>query len=105
MINLDVVDFNKEINRIEREVENLALETIHDRLDYAKDQLVIVTPVDTGKARSGWGVIKSKTIFGSQVGEIFNNVEYISYLNNGHSKQAPEFFIEKVLLKVGLIWK
>jgi hypothetical protein len=47
------------------------------------------TPVDTGEARDGW----SLSPFG-----IYNNVDHISRLNTGSSKQAPAFFIEKILL-------
>ncbi len=51
--------------------------------------LKAATPVNTGKARDGWALINDK---------IVNDVEYISQLNNGSSKQAPPFFIEKVVL-------
>jgi hypothetical protein len=48
------------------------------------------TPVDTGEARDGWYLDKD--------GNIVNEVEHIEALNDGHSKQAPEYFIEKTLL-------
>lgn len=38
------------------------------------------TPVDTGHARRGWRRKKQ---------DVLNNVEYITYLEDGHSKQAP----------------
>jgi len=47
------------------------------------------TPVDTGAARDGWR-IDGKTIR--------NDVEYIDHLNQGSSKQAPSFFVEKTIL-------
>jgi hypothetical protein len=47
------------------------------------------TPVDTGRARDGWAY---------RDGAIVNDVEYISELNSGSSKQAPSHFIEKTLL-------
>jgi hypothetical protein len=103
MIDLTVNDFSKEIKRIEAEVNALALDTIHDRIDYATDQLRVVTPVDTGNARYGWYSIKKKTFAFGQAGEINNNVEYISILNNGHSRQAPKYFIEQVLFKADLL--
>ena len=103
MITLDVVDFQKEMKRIEAEVSQLALKDIHSKIDYAEAQLQIVTPVDTGVARKGWYTKKSRTLFNGQVGEINNDVEYISFLNNGHSKQAPKYFIEQVLVRVDLI--
>jgi hypothetical protein len=103
MIELTVKDFSQEIKRIEEEVNVLALDNIHDRIDYATDQLRIVTPVDTGNARYGWYSIKKKTFAFGQAGEISNNVEYISILNDGHSKQAPRYFIEQVLFRADLL--
>ena len=47
------------------------------------------TPVDTGRARDGWHLEKDK---------IVNDVEYISDLNQGTSRQAPAYFVEKTLL-------
>ncbi len=54
------------------------------------------TPVDTGLARSGW---MQKDIGDAVI--IHNDVPYIEHLNNGSSAQAPEFFVEKTLLKYG----
>ena len=48
-----------------------------------------VTPVDTGKARDGW----TTTATG-----LANPVKYIDRLNQGSSKQAPSFFIQRTLL-------
>lgn len=47
------------------------------------------TPIDTGAARDGWKINK---------GKIENEVDYISFLNEGYSKQAPARFIEATLL-------
>jgi len=131
-VNIDVADFQKEMKRIEQEVSSLATADIHEKIDYATEQLKIVTPVDTGKARQGWenektisgptldtgllikealGIGNKKTLVAlalglnpnaKQEGRIFNNVDYISVLNNGHSKQAPKYFIEQVLVKIGI---
>ena len=50
------------------------------------------TPVDTGKARDGWKYDPlSKTIS--------NEVDYITDLNQGSSRQAPKWFVEMTLLK------
>jgi len=57
-------------------------------LIYVK-QLKDATPVDTGNARDGWRV---------EDNEIVNSVEYIEFLNDGHSDQAPARFIESTLL-------
>jgi hypothetical protein len=58
--------------------------------------LVSATPIDTGHARSSWSV--------DNIGDVFNvrnDAEYIQYLNEGTSKQAPSRFIEAIALKYG----
>jgi hypothetical protein len=47
------------------------------------------TPVDTGNARDHWKV---------EGNSIINEVEYVEYLNEGSSQQAPVNFIESTLL-------
>ena len=47
--------------------------------------------------------IKYKENDGYLAGEIVNEVEHIVYLNNGHSQQAPRYFIEQVLVTVGVL--
>ena len=47
------------------------------------------TPVDTGEARDGWK---------RDDDAIVNEVEHISYLNEGTSQQAPALFVEITVL-------
>lgn len=54
------------------------------------------TPVDTGLARDSW---KTETV-GKTI-RISNDVEYLKYLNEGSSKQAPAHFVEKAAIKYG----
>ena len=58
--------------------------------------LVAATPIDTGKARSSWNVEKKDKGF-----DVKNDVDYIQYLNQGTSKQAPSHFIETIALQYG----
>ena len=58
--------------------------------------LVSATPVDTGKARASWNVKKQGLVF-----NVNNDAEYIQYLNQGSSKQAPAYFIERIALNYG----
>ena len=97
-ISLDVVNFQEEMKRIEREVLELGNAETETLAEYATNQLRVVTPVDTGEARSGWS--QGKDVEGIY---ILNDVEHIIHLNNGHSKQAPKYFIEQVLSTVGLL--
>lgn len=81
--------------------------------------LVLATPIDTGYARSRWTISKTDPVdypkmqytvshskfFGIKVKpvsfEISNDAPYIEYLNKGHSKQAPSYFIEQTILRNG----
>jgi hypothetical protein len=100
---LEVINFRQELDRIEQEMESMANLEIRARIDYATSQLKLVTPVDTGKARSGWYNRKIKELDGTDGGFIINEVEYVGRLNSGSSTQAPKNFIEQVLIKIGLL--
>jgi hypothetical protein len=86
-------------------------------------QVIIVTPVDTGRARYGWYItvgepskivpnegkykvpdINSHSKFTQFTVKdklfITNNVPYITELNNGSSKQAPARFVENAAARV-----
>jgi len=103
-LSLDIVDFKKEMKRVEKEVIKLGKMDIIERIDYATETLKVVTPVDTGKARSGWRNEKYDLNSNSDdVGAIINEVEYIGVLNKGHSRQAPKYFIEQVLSRIGIL--
>ena len=102
-ISLDVRDFDEEMQRVERAIEKISEMEVDAKIEYATATLRVVTPVDTGKARKGWRNIKTTQIGGGAGGFIINEVEYISDLNNGNSKQAPKFFIEQVLSTIGLL--
>jgi putative heme iron utilization protein len=102
-VSLDVVNFKEEMKRVKQEVANLGNIGIEERVDYATNTLRQVTPVDTGKARSGWYNEKYKDSNGYLDASIINEVEYIDRLNKGHSKQAPRYFIEQVLVRIGIL--
>jgi hypothetical protein len=102
-VSLELINFKQELKRIEEEVKALGNIEIEKRIDYAVDNLRVVTPVDTGEARSGWVSRKYKDSDKLIEALIINEVEHISVLNNGHSKQAPRYFIEQVLTKIGIL--
>ena len=102
-ISLEVVNFREEMDRIEKEVRVIVKKDLHFKTDYATEQLIRTTPVDTGKARSGWYNKKYKTLVGEQEAIIKNDVEYVGKLNQGHSQQAPKYFIEQVLIQIGIL--
>jgi len=98
-LRIDVRDFDREMRRVEAEMFQLANAEVSDLIDFATDTLKVVTPVETGEARAGWYSVK--TLDGG--GFINNPVEHIGPLNNGHSRQAPRYFIEQVLSRIGLL--
>ena len=53
-----------------------------------RDEIVRRTPVDTGKARRGWRVVE---LAGGNI-RVSNRVDYVQYLEDGSSKQAPRGF-------------
>lgn len=91
-------------------------------------ELLATTPVDTGRARAGWGISAERPgsdapvevtkpanwkrgnppYYQTQTQSvpsdanvicIYNNVEYITKLNSGSSTQAPAMFVESALQK------
>jgi hypothetical protein len=104
LVSLEVVNFKQEMDRIEKEFKALANKDIEALIKYGTNQLKIVTPVDTGEARLGWfEEIERNRYSGFSGGYIINEVEHITALNQGHSQQAPRYFIEQVLTTVGVI--
>ena len=81
-------------------------------------ELIQTTPIDTGRARAGWSMDTRKgddvppakassyrpkspmPPKGAQFIMLYNNVEYIVYLNEGRSTQAPTRFVEKAVDKI-----
>lgn len=81
-------------------------------------ELIQTTPIDTGRARAGWSmdVRKGEDVPPLKASSyrpkspvppkgvpyimIYNNVEYIVRLNEGHSTQAPAHFVEQAVDKI-----
>lgn len=61
------------------------------------EDLVQATPIDSGFARSRW----QKVRIGNGEWRIVNDTSYINQLNAGSSRQAPEFFVERIALRYG----
>lgn len=81
-------------------------------------ELIQTTPIDTGRARAGWSMDARKgedvpppkasayrpknpvPPKGAPFILVFNNVEYIVRLNEGHSTQAPARFVQIAVDKI-----
>lgn len=72
-------------NKIEIEIQTKKKSEMKAIVEKLKD----ATPVDTGLARDSWKIDGDR---------IVNDVEYIDYLNQGSSKQAPSHFVENTIL-------
>ena len=104
LVSLEIVNFRQEMERLDRELKDVANKEIEELIHYGTNQLKIVTPVDEGNARMGWfDEIEKNRYGGFNGGNIINEVEYIGRLNAGWSKQAPKYFIEQTLVKIGVI--
>ena len=102
-VSLEVVDWNLAMRELEKEVYQRASEDLAEKVLFATSTLREVTPVDTGKARASW---ENEIVFKNgkvDEAEITSDAEYMGFLNNGSSKQAPPFFIEQVLMTIGVI--
>jgi len=95
---------------LEKGVEDLARETALKVMETVSER----TPVDTGRARAGWRISLGTATGGRPRGEaravadgfriglpgglfLTNDVEYIVFLENGHSQQAPAGFVRQGL--------
>jgi len=104
LVSLEVINFKQEMERLDREFKELANKEIEELIHYGTNQLKVVTPVDEGRARMGWfDEIERNRYGGFSGGNIINEVEYIGRLNAGWSQQAPRYFIEQTLVKIGVI--
>lgn len=86
---IKIKNVEQTINRIKKEFNANANNSINNKAKVLVDALKEATPIDTGEARNGWKY---------QNKSILNEVEHIKYLNEGSSVQAPAYFIEKTIL-------
>ena len=117
------------------EIKNMVMEWVEEQVDktartVAIDidrNLILETPVDTGRARAGWFPMVTNSpptyvppeeqykgkknvppppipgLRKIKLGEkiyVSNNVPYIIYLDQGHSKQAPAGYVDRTVSRV-----
>jgi HK97 gp10 family phage protein len=87
-IDKTIKELKSTVNKVEKkELKEVANELV--------EKLEIATPKDTGYAASRWEV-NSHT---EKKLNIVNDADYIGYLNEGSSQQAPAHFIEQTVLQ------
>jgi HK97 gp10 family phage protein len=99
-IDVDVREFERKLEKAGKDIEKTMNESIKSAAFETEGILKSNpsqggTPIDTGRARSSW-----KTAKAGDDWTVSNNVDYIEYLNEGSSQQAPENFVEKAVQKV-----
>lgn len=115
------MSFSLDIKKFKKKVEDRSRSVVQKVcLDIDKG-VVLATPVDTGRARGGWNVginnvnleetkqdksgrdtisENEQTIQTADFGDsvfISNNVDYITYLEDGSSDQAPNGMVAKTV--------
>lgn len=126
-----VREFNKLIKDHVKKFPEVSFEEVQKRVVFeALKRVVLKTPVDTGKARGNWQVtinrvpktivdppargeidilnkavpVLDKLGFGDTVW-ISNNVDYMVFLENGHSGQAPKGMVSLTLQELKSIFR
>ena len=94
---IKVTGVEKELAKAGKEFNTIQTKEVKKSAYAMSAELALATPVDTGEAQAGWKVRK-KT---EEAYDVYNDVDHIDELNDGHSKQAPRFFIESIALKYG----
>lgn len=69
---------------IKKDLENFIDEESDELLNELYDNIKADTPVDKGRAKNGWRIKDNA---------LYNDVDYVIYLEEGSSKQAPRGFI------------
>ena len=119
-ISMKLKGFQDTKDQLNMEVTKLVNQAQRVSAMQAVSDLVDVTPVDTGRARSAWSLNTSKVLIDGQEGSlaaqptlmlgpvpndrietlyITNGTPYIQELNAGSSLQAPPRFVEKTIAK------
>lgn len=111
----DLNGFAKRMKQMSKSIEEESSKMVRTASLAALSEVVLRTPVDTGRARGNWlvglGTIPTNTVnltgtasvaignstisrYKSGTVYIANNLPYIQRLNDGYSKQAPANFVE-----------
>lgn len=83
-------------NDILKDINKMSKNVISSVMDDVKRVAADETPVDTGQAQRGWRRKKQ---------EVLNNVEHITFLEDGHSKQAPSGIARPTIKEINRRYK
>ena len=115
-MSITVVNLRSSIDNLKKDTDKVIEQELRAKSLRAFADVKLMTPVDTGQARSSWYIGYTEKYYGGKSGGVSNisilrpknkpeeiivtnGVTYIQFLNNGHSRQAPTKFIESAFLK------
>ena len=93
---IKLLNVDREFKQLEVKYKELSKTEAAKASSNLLSSLIAATPIDTGFARESWSL--SKTLEGHK---LRNSAEYIKFLNEGTSLQAPRYFIEATALRYG----
>ena len=97
MIRIDLSEITGMIS--DKEIDDMIAEEVESTFTDIYTDLTapppLGTPIDTGAARNSWQIDTALPL----APEIYTMLPYMAKLNDGHSKQSPEGFIDNVIDK------
>ena len=87
-------------NRIFADINRSLERAVDSIFEEINNQVRALTPIRTGRARSGWRKVVGKYRIGDSGVIIENPISYIGILDQGSSKQAPNGIVKPVLTRV-----
>lgn len=96
-------EFQKTIENIEKEKEQLMIDTIKELAARLLRKVIKRTPSDTGNLRRNWAVSDVRKNGGNYEIEVSNSTEYASYVEFGH-RQTPGRFVPAIGKRLKKSW-
>ena len=96
-------EFQKIIEEMEKEKEQLMVDTIKELAARLLRKVIKRTPSDTGNLRRNWTVSDVRKNGGNYEIEVSNSTEYASYVEFGH-RQTPGRFVPAIGKRLKKSW-
>lgn len=96
-------EFQKIIEEMEKEQEQLMIDTIKELAGRLLRKVIKRTPSDTGNLRRNWTVSDVRKNGGNYEIEVSNSTEYASYVEFGH-RQTPGRFVPAIGKRLKKSW-
>ena len=96
-------EFQKTIENMEKEKEQLMIDTIKELAARLLRKVIKRTPSDTGNLRRNWAVSDVRKNGGNYEIEVSNSTEYASYVEFGH-RQTPGRFVPTIGKRLKKSW-